>query len=68
MQTKALKVKGMTCGHCKMSVENALKGLKGVSTVEVDLKSGKVEVSFDESQVTEEQMKNTIEDQGYDVV
>jgi len=67
MQTRALDVKGMTCGHCKMSVEGALKGLDGVSAVEVDLKAGKVEVTFDESKVTLENVKETVEDQGYDV-
>ena len=47
MQTKTLDVRGMTCGHCKMSVEGALKGLDGVSAVDVDLNSGKVEVPAD---------------------
>ena len=42
MQTKTLDVRGMTCGHCKISVEGALKGLEGVSAAEVDLNSGKV--------------------------
>lgn len=68
MQTKTLDVKGMTCGHCKMSVESALKGLDGVATVEVDLSNGKVEVTYDEAKVSFENMKEVVEDQGYDVV
>ncbi|MCF3942288.1 copper chaperone CopZ [Oceanobacillus alkalisoli] len=67
MQTKTLNVKGMTCGHCKMSVEGALEKLDGVSTVEVDLNTGKVEVSYDESKVSLDNMKEAVEDQGYDV-
>lgn len=67
MQTKTLDVRGMTCGHCKMSVEGALKGLDGVSAVEVDLNGGKVEVTYDESKVSLENVKETVEDQGYDV-
>ncbi|MDN3449434.1 copper chaperone CopZ [Planococcus sp. APC 3906] len=67
MQTKTLDVKGMTCGHCKMSVEGALKGLEGVSAVEVDLNSGKVDVTYDESKVSSENMKEAVEDQGYKV-
>ncbi|RKQ35489.1 copper chaperone CopZ [Oceanobacillus halophilus] len=63
-----LDVKGMTCGHCKMSVEGALNELVGVSGVEVDLATGKVEVSYDESKVTLEQLQEAVEDQGYDVV
>lgn len=64
---KTLHVQGMTCGHCKMSVEGALKELDGVSKAEVDLEAGKVDVAFDETKVTAEAMKEAIEDQGYDV-
>lgn len=67
MQTKTLDVKGMTCGHCKMSVEGALENLEGISTVEVDLNAGKVEVIYDESKVSFDKMKEAVEDQGYDV-
>ncbi len=64
---KTLDVRGMTCGHCKMSVEGALKGLDGVEAVQVDLETGKVEVTYDEAKVSVEDMKNAVEDQGYDV-
>jgi len=67
MATKTLEVKGMTCGHCKMAVEGALKKLEGVSTAEVNLEAGKVDVTFDDSKVTVDKMKEAIEDQGYDV-
>ena len=67
MQTKTLDVKGMTCGHCKMSVEGALNKLDGVTAAEVDLGSGKVEVTYDETKISLENMKEAVEDQGYDV-
>ncbi|WP_249871664.1 copper chaperone CopZ [Oceanobacillus saliphilus] len=67
MKTETLDVKGMTCGHCKMSVEGALNGLEGVTAVEVDLNSGQVEVSYDEAKVSLENMKEAVEDQGYDI-
>lgn len=35
-----LKVSGMTCGHCKQSVNDALSNLEGVQSVEVNLDSG----------------------------
>lgn len=67
METKTLDVKGMSCGHCKMSVEGALNGLDGVSAANVDLDAGKVEVTYDETKVSLENMKEAVEDQGYDV-
>ncbi|WP_407270693.1 copper chaperone CopZ [Radiobacillus sp. PE A8.2] len=62
-----LDVKGMTCGHCKMSVNGALTDLDGVSNVEVNLETGKVEVTYDENKVDTEKLKEAVEDQGYDV-
>ncbi|MEN2465450.1 copper chaperone CopZ [Ornithinibacillus sp. FSL M8-0202] len=67
MQSLTLDVRGMTCGHCKMSVEGALNELEGVSNVEVDLATGKVTVTYDESKVTLEAMQEAVEEQGYDV-
>ena len=39
-----LKITGMTCGHCVRSVTGALKGVRGVKTAEVDLKTGSARV------------------------
>ncbi len=66
MQT-TLNVKGMTCGHCESSVKGALKELNGVQDVNVDLSTGKVDVSH-EGDVSNAEMKEAIEEQGYDVV
>ncbi|WP_087973361.1 copper chaperone CopZ [Oceanobacillus rekensis] len=63
-----LNVQGMTCGHCKMSVEGALNELTGVTNTEVDLVTGKVDVTYDESKVTIEALSEAVEEQGYDVV
>nr|WP_229671838.1 copper chaperone CopZ [Lentibacillus kapialis] len=67
MMEKTLNVQGMSCGHCKMSVEGALNELEGVSAAEVNLEAGKVGVTFDESKVNVDAMKEAVEDQGYDV-
>ncbi|WP_100488913.1 copper chaperone CopZ [Sporolactobacillus pectinivorans] len=68
MAERTLEVKGMSCSHCKMAVSGALKGLNGVSDVAVDLSTGKVDVNYDESKVGFDQMKDAVEEQGYDVV
>jgi len=62
-----LKVSGMACDHCKMAVEKAVSALQGISKVEADVKEGKVEVSFDPSRITIDDIKKAIEDAGYDV-
>ncbi|HLR22944.1 MAG TPA: copper chaperone CopZ [Pseudogracilibacillus sp.] len=68
METMTLDVKGMSCGHCKSSVEGALKNLEGVTNVEVNLNTGKVDVTYDNAKVKIADMREAVEDQGYDVV
>ncbi|WP_077622637.1 copper chaperone CopZ [Sediminibacillus massiliensis] len=64
---QTISVQGMSCGHCKMSVENALNDLDGVTAAEVNLEAGNVNVTYDDSKVSFDNMKEAIEEQGYDV-
>lgn len=61
----ALHVKGMTCGGCKKSVETSIASLEGVENVNVELESGKVEVSFNNTQVSVDQIRTAIQNKGY---
>ncbi|PAE15144.1 copper-binding protein [Virgibacillus sp. 7505] len=63
-----LQVNGMTCGHCEKAVKGALGELEGIQGVDVDLASGKVDVVYDDTLVTKDDMKEAIEEQGYEVV
>jgi copper ion binding protein len=67
METKIFQVEGMSCQHCVHSIKTAVGGLKGVGNVEVDLQGKKVTVELDPNMVTVDTVKETIEDQGYDV-
>lgn len=62
-----LKVEGMSCNHCVNSIETYVGILAGVSAVKVDLNNNEVSVEFDNA-ATLAQIKETIEDQGYDLV
>ena len=62
-----IKVKGMTCQHCVMSVKKALGKLEGIQNVEVDLQQA--EVRFDNAKgVASDRVKKAIEEAGYEVV
>lgn len=67
MINKVMHVEGMSCDHCRNAVESALAKLNGVTSAEVDLDKHQVRVDYDEDRVSVEQMKEAIEDQGYDV-
>lgn len=45
MSTIELNVQDMTCASCVKHVSEALQGLAGVETVEVDLATGRVRVT-----------------------
>lgn len=63
-----LQVNGMTCAHCEQAVKGALEELNGIQGSEVDVDSGRVVVMYDDAVVTKQDMKEAIEEQGYDVV
>ena len=62
-----VKVKGMSCQHCVMSVTKALGQLEGIKNVQVDLAKG--EVRFDNSkEVALNRIEKAISDAGYQVI
>lgn len=67
MEKTKLNISGMSCGHCKQAVTEALTDLDGISSVEVNLDAGNAEVEYDASKVSLDKMKEAVEDQGYDV-
>ena len=66
-EVKTLNVEGMSCTHCENSVKKAVGTLDGVGSVDVDLKGKKVTIEFDPEKLSVDTIKDTIEDQGYDV-
>ena len=63
----SLKVKGMSCQHCVMSVTKALGQLDGVKNVQVDLAKG--EVRFDNTkEIASNRIEKAINEAGYQVV
>ena len=62
-----IKIKGMSCNHCVMSVTKALSKIEGIEHAAVDLKKG--EATFDEAKpVDMAVIKEQIRKAGYEVV
>jgi copper chaperone len=62
MATTLYSVEGMTCGGCQRHVEKALKGVPGVSTVQVDLAKGTASV---EGEASFESLAAALKAEGY---
>ena len=67
MEHITMNVEGMSCGHCKKAVEDSVGELNGVEKVDVSLDEGEVTIAFNSNDVTLDDIRETIEDQGYDV-
>ena len=61
----SFNVGGMTCSHCKESVESAIKSFDDVSDTSIDLSSGKVVVIG--SKLDAIAIKQKIEDKGFSI-
>jgi Cu+-exporting ATPase len=65
--TQILNVNGMSCSHCEKTVIKHVGSLSGVDKVNVDLEGKKVSVEYEPEEVSLELIKETIEEQGYEV-
>jgi len=66
MKDLKLKVEGMTCNHCVMTVKRAVMGVEGVKDAQVSLSEGSVVVKA-EDETPIENIKKAIEEAGYRV-
>ena len=60
-----INIAGMSCNHCKMAVEKALKAVPGVKSAQVDLEKGQAVI---EGAPQRENLVKAIEEAGYEVV
>lgn len=68
MTHTVLNVSGMSCMGCVNSIRKVVEPMPGVEKVDISLEAGRVEVDHDLAQTTVENLKQAIEDAGYDIV
>ncbi|NMH69001.1 copper-translocating P-type ATPase [Bacillus sp. RO3] len=68
MTDKAVSIDGMTCASCSQAVEKATKKLPGVQQACVNLATEKLNISYDESELSLEDIKKAVAEAGYSVV
>ncbi len=64
---KIIKIKGMTCGHCSARVEKMLLNVEGITDAVVDL-AGENAIIKAEEVVTDEAIREAVDDAGYEVI
>ncbi len=65
--TKAMKIEGMMCMHCEGRVKKCLEALEGVISAEVSHEKGTAVIEMT-TDISDELLKKTVEDQGYTVL
>jgi P-type Cu+ transporter len=68
MTEKTLTIEGMTCASCSQAVEKATKKLAGVQQASVNLATEKLTITFDENELTIEEIKKAVDEAGYKAV
>lgn len=65
MENKVFHIEGMTCASCAQTVEKTAEKLPGVKSVNVNLATERMTITYDESDVTEADIQKAVADAGY---
>lgn len=68
MDNQVLNIRGMTCAACAQRIEKSVRKLSGIEQASVNLASEKLFVSYDESNLSLNTIKDTVAKIGYEVV
>lgn len=66
-QETVLSVPDISCEHCVKTINGALGAVPGVESVSTDIPTRSVQLRYDPSQVSMEQIEATLDDAGYTV-
>ena len=62
-----LKIKGMHCEGCSRRLEKVLNAQNGVKDSRDSLEEEKSDIEYDENLISVEELKEVVEDAGFDV-
>lgn len=65
MKKEKFDITGMSCSACSAAVERTVRKMEGVAAVEVNLLANSMQVEYDETKVSADQMVAAIEKIGY---
>lgn len=68
MEKRTIPVLEMSCAVCAANVESAVWALKGVREAAVNFAAGTLNVEYDPSEITLQQMREAVQTIGYDLI
>ena len=67
MKEVKLNIEGMHCTGCSTRLEKVLNNVDGVKGAKVSLEEKKADIKYDETQVSEKELIEAVEDAGFKV-
>lgn len=64
---KTISIEGMSCDHCKLRIEQALKKIKGITDAKVSLAQKNATITMTKD-ISKEELQQVIKDLGYHVI
>ena len=61
---KQFEIEGMTCGHCRNTVDRAIKDVKGVINAKIDLANHTADVEYDDELTSIERIADAVNSTG----
>ncbi len=68
MKEVKLNIEGMHCTGCSTRLEKVLNNVDGVEGAKVSLEEKKADIKYDETQVSEKELIETVEDAGFKTI
>lgn len=67
MKEVKLNIEGMHCTGCSTRLEKVLNNVDGVESAKVSLEEKKADIKYDETQISEKELIEAVEDAGFKV-
>ena len=68
MKTRVFRIGGMTCAACSSRIEKAIGSIDGVSSVTANFGNNTATVTYDDTVVTESEIKKAVDSAGYTMI
>lgn len=68
MKEVKLNIEGMHCTGCSTRLEKVLNNVDGVKGAKVSLEEKKADIKYDETQVSEKELIEAVEDAGFKTI
>jgi copper chaperone len=67
MESTVIKISGMTCQGCIMSVTRVLSAVPGVAGLDVSLDRGEARLKYDPARAGQAEIRRAVEDAGFEL-